>query len=350
MLGCDPNPAFGDDIVTIDFTQGSSDSFALAEYTEITYDDNNGAVFTIKDDNDAPTMVSKKYLFFGRVDAVVQAAPGIGIITSFTLQSDDLDEIDWEWLGGDTEKCQSNYFGKGNTTTYDRGAYHAVSNTTGSFHTYSIEWTADKIDWIIDGAVVRTLNYADAQNGDQYPQTPMQVRLGTWVAGAEGNSEGTIEWAGGLADFNDAPFVAFYKSITIADYANGVDRAKEYVWTDDSGSYTSIQVIVSDEEDDNGDESSNTTTNTPKMTSLSNQAPSSDTNTRISNTNMATTATSTASNMASSPTDINLGLSDQETTSSEVNTTAEPESSTSSLSVGISDFAICVFILGIMVL
>ena len=44
----------------------------------------------------------------------MRAAPGTGIVSSAILQSDDLDEIDWEWIGGSSTKAQSNYFGKGN--------------------------------------------------------------------------------------------------------------------------------------------------------------------------------------------------------------------------------------------
>ena len=235
-------------------------------------------------------MISKKYLFFGRVDAVVQAAPGAGIVSSFTLQSDDLDEIDWEWIGNDAAQAQSNYFGKGDTSTYDRGAYHPADAVTSGFHTYSIEWTAEKIDWIIDDVVVRTLHYADAQGGERFPQTPMQVRLGTWVGGQEGNSDGTIQWAGGLADFSNAPFVAYYKSLTITDYANGVDGAKEYAYKDSSGSYQSIEVVTTaasdkeDEDDGDGDDADD-----------DNDDENDNENSNNSNTKTKLTATETAS-------------------------------------------------------
>jgi beta-glucanase (GH16 family) len=75
-----------------------------------------------------------EFLLFGRVTAVLEAATGAGIVSAFILQSDDLDEIDWEWLGGDTAHVQSNYFSKGDTTSYDRGAVHNVDNPQSSFH------------------------------------------------------------------------------------------------------------------------------------------------------------------------------------------------------------------------
>ena len=65
---------------------------------------------------------------FGHVEFTIKAAPGTGIVSSAVLQSDCLDEIDWEWLGGDDAQVQSNYFGKGITVSYNRGAFHGAQN------------------------------------------------------------------------------------------------------------------------------------------------------------------------------------------------------------------------------
>lgn len=52
------------------------------------------------------------------------------------------------------------------------------------FHTYSIHWTPDAIEWLIDGGIFRTVTRNDTFNVTgqfyQYPQTPMQpyIRLG----------------------------------------------------------------------------------------------------------------------------------------------------------------------------
>jgi hypothetical protein len=42
----------------------------------------------------------------------MKAAPGVGIVSSIVLQSDNLDEVDWEWIGGVDSRVQQNYFGK----------------------------------------------------------------------------------------------------------------------------------------------------------------------------------------------------------------------------------------------
>jgi hypothetical protein len=232
--------------------------------TELKYNQ-QGALFRINKETEAPTIRSDNYLFFGRVDVVVQAAKGQGIVTSAVLQSDDLDEVDWEWVGGDDAQVQSNYFSKGDTTTYDRAQYHAVAAPLTTTHKYSLEWTSTKIDWLIDDVVVRTLNAADAKGTAGFPQTPMQVKLGTWVAGGKNSNEGTREWAGGYTDFKQAPFDAYYRSVTIIDYAGkdapGQNRgAKEYVWTDKTGDWESIDVKKTLSETDGEDKTSASTT------------------------------------------------------------------------------------------
>lgn len=205
----------------------------------------NGANFVINKASNAPTMSATKYIFFGKVTIVTKASPGTGIVSSFVLESDDLDEIDWEWLGHDDATVQSNFYGKGNTTTYDRAIYHPVASPIGAWHEYTIDWTSSAITWSIDGSVIRTLPYGDplALGGYNYPQTPMRVKLGSWVgcasaeAAADPLKKGTCEWAGGPADFSQAPFTMLVKSISIEDYG----CATSYTYGDNSGSFESIQ-------------------------------------------------------------------------------------------------------------
>ena len=127
---------------------------------------------------------------FGHVDFVVKAAPGVGIVSSAILQSDDLDEIDFEWLGYDNANVQTNYFGKGETTSYNRGQTNPAANNHDNFIKYTIDWTADQITWQVNGVTVRTLT-PDATGGYPYPQTPMMVKVGSWSGGDASAALGT---------------------------------------------------------------------------------------------------------------------------------------------------------------
>ncbi|KAE8453705.1 hypothetical protein EG329_009216 [Mollisiaceae sp. DMI_Dod_QoI] len=229
--------------LTTDFTTGASKDWSLADGTTMKYG-SNGAEFIITS-SEAPTMSSNKYIMFGKVSVTTRASAGVGIVSSFILESDDLDEIDWEWLGADDTQVESNFFGKGNTTTYDRAIYHPVTDPINTFTTYTIDWTADSVKWYIGSALVRTLNYGDALalSGKNYPQTPMRTKMGSWVgcanAAAASNpaTAGTCSWAGGPADFSKAPFTMYVKSVTIQDYGCGGD----YTYSDLSGSWQSIK-------------------------------------------------------------------------------------------------------------
>ncbi|KAM0697550.1 hypothetical protein Q7P36_002404 [Cladosporium allicinum] len=231
----------------------AEDSWSKAAYTTITYD-NQGAQFRIASKGQAPTMDTNFYFFFGRVDVTMKPAPGQGIISSIVLESDDLDEIDWEFLGGVDNAVQTNFFGKGDTSAYDRMIQYGVDSAQEVYHTYSLDWTAERIQWIIDGTVVRELKYTDsvALNGKTYPQTPMKLKLGNWAGGADGQPEGTVTWAGGKTDFSKAPFDMYVQDVSITNY----NPAASYEYSDKSGSWQSIKINKGDGSSSNASSSS----------------------------------------------------------------------------------------------
>ncbi|KAF1963317.1 hypothetical protein CC80DRAFT_2833 [Byssothecium circinans] len=227
---CPANSALGK-TVNIAFTS-ASDSFT--PQGNPTYG-SDGVSLTVAKSGDAPQLTSKWYIMFGQVDVELETAPGAGIVSSFVLQSDCLDEIDWEWLGADNAQAQSNFFGKGQTTTYNRGAFHANPNNQNSFQKYTIIWTSEQIVWQINGVTVRTLKPADANN--QYPQTPMQIKIGAWSGGDPANAPGTIQWARGPTDYSKGPFTMKVKSLKVQDFSTGTT----YSYGDQSGTWGSIK-------------------------------------------------------------------------------------------------------------
>ncbi|KAJ9315088.1 CAZyme family GH16 [Paecilomyces variotii] len=228
---CPADPALGTS-KTFDFTQGPSSDFTATGTP--TYD-SNGVGFTVAKQGDAPLIQSKWYIMFGRVEFQIKAAPGTGIVSSAVLQSDDLDEIDWEWLGGDDTQVQTNYFGKGDTTTYNRGAFHSDPGNHDGFHTYTVDWTSEQIVWQIDGNTVRVLTPSTAA-ANQYPESPMMVKVGVWAGGDPSNAAGTIAWAGGTTDYGAGPYTMYMKSLSVTDYSTGTS----YTYGDKSGSWESI--------------------------------------------------------------------------------------------------------------
>jgi len=256
-----------------DFTKGSSanSSFTAAAYSTINYG-SQGAEFSIAKEGQAPTVQTDFYFLFGRVDVKLRAAPGTGIVSSIVLESDDLDEIDWEFVGGDTSHVQTNFFGKGNTTAYDRVQYIGVSSPQDTFHTYSLDWNADRIQWIVDGNVVRTLAATDplTVGGKNYPQTPMRLKLGNWCGGCSTSPPGTVEWAGGKTTFDNAPYIMYVADVEITNQ----NPATSYVYGDMSGTWQSIKI--------NKDGSSGSGSGSSSSASGSASAPSSASSSSVS--------------------------------------------------------------------
>ncbi|KAL8827227.1 MAG: hypothetical protein Q9170_007099 [Blastenia crenularia] len=233
---CPINTALGTNH-TYDFTTSTADKTWETTAGVINYG-TSGAEFTINLRGDAPTIQSTYYLFFGEVEVWMKAATGQGVVSSIVLESDDLDEVDWELIGGNATHAQSNYFGKGNTTSYDRAIWHPINTPQEVFHNYTTRWTKEQIEWFIDGASVRVLKYDDANGGKNFPQTPMNVRLGVWAAGDKANDNYTIEWAGGQTDYDKGPYTMYVRSTRVTDFSTG----SEYSYGDQTGSWESIKI------------------------------------------------------------------------------------------------------------
>lgn len=202
----------------------------------------SGGQFTVAKQKDSPTLTSQWFIHFGRVEVLMKSARGQGIVSSIVIQSDTLDEIDWELIGGNETHVQTNYFGKAVTTPYNRALWHPVKEPMDRFVNYTVDWTKQKIDFYIDDEIVRTLLYDECtheEKGNIFPQTPAFVRIGVWSGGdVENNNQYTVEWAGGATDFSQAPFNMEVSHVKVIDY--GTPDTKEYEYGDRSGHFDSI--------------------------------------------------------------------------------------------------------------
>ncbi|EPS45459.1 hypothetical protein H072_601 [Dactylellina haptotyla CBS 200.50] len=240
LKGCfKDDPALGT-TYTYDYTRNraAAPQFEIvSSASRISYEA-DGMHMRVQMKGDSPTLQSQFYIFWGKTEIVMKAGPGAGIVSSLVFQSDDLDEIDVEFIGSQPGNVQTNIFSKGNQDVHIYGANTAVADAVGVFHKYTVDWTPDAITWYIDGVSVRTLTRAAL--GDVYPQTPMQIKFGPWAAGDPSNAPGTIEWAGGEIDYNNAPFDMVVQSLTVTDYSTG---ATKYRYKDTSGSSGSIEIV-----------------------------------------------------------------------------------------------------------
>lgn len=206
---CTPNLGLATSTYSIDFTKQTTlpSGWTISNYANVPFGP-QGAEFTIAKRYDAPQLWTDFYILFGKVETVMQVAPGQGIVSSAVLISDDLDEIDWEFSGNNLNLStsgvgQNNYYGKGITGNYDRGQFFNVASPQSQFHTYTTDWTPTQLTWSVDGVVVRTLLASDCQtkgSNYQYPQSPSKFQLGIWDGGDALTSLGTVQWAGGYTD------------------------------------------------------------------------------------------------------------------------------------------------------
>jgi beta-glucanase (GH16 family) len=147
------------------------------------------------------------YIWYGKVSGKIKSSRGKGVVTAFILLSDVKDEIDYEWVGADLSLVQTNYYWQGVLDWHNSGNISVDGEDTyNDWHTYEIDWTPEKVDWIVDGSVQRTLKKADTYNETskqyQFPQTPSRLQMSLWPAGQPSNAQGTIDWAGGEIDWN----------------------------------------------------------------------------------------------------------------------------------------------------
>ncbi|GKZ21732.1 hypothetical protein AbraIFM66951_003802 [Aspergillus brasiliensis] len=197
------------------------------------------------------------YIWYGKVSAKIKSSRTQGVVTGFILMSDDFDEIDLEWVGYNLSSAQTNFYFQGvENYTNEVNAAVSTGNTFSEWHTYTIDWKPDVLEWLIDGTVMRTLTKNSTYNATsgiyQYPQTPSRLEMSIWPGGSEAEGAGTIEWAGGLIDWDSTDiqeygyFYAQYKDITVECYPAPSDAIvkgdKSYVYTSDSGLSDTIEV------------------------------------------------------------------------------------------------------------
>ncbi|KAJ1917463.1 hypothetical protein H4219_003206 [Mycoemilia scoparia] len=155
----------------------------------------------------SPTIVYPEYLGAGgKWDMNLKMAPSSGVVTAFVMygpgQPSQTDEIDFEWVGRDPSNVQTMFFVNGKRVPGNEGSVNLGSSPaqdlSATFHTYSIEYNKDYVNWYMDGAVRRTIT--NKKNG-QFPADIGKLRFGVW------DGSNTSGWAG-TVNFSKGPFVA----------------------------------------------------------------------------------------------------------------------------------------------
>ncbi|KAF2748251.1 glycoside hydrolase family 16 protein [Sporormia fimetaria CBS 119925] len=240
------------DVQTIDKYLGDASKINwVSQGRPVLYEDS--ILLTMAEGTVGTLLSSTHYVWYGKICAKMTTSQGKGVVTAFIMMSDAKDEIDFEWVGVDTENAQSNYYALG-VTDYTNGRNLSVSNTVNNVHEYCIDWKPEELKWLIDGNEMRSVKRSDTWNETSkrfdYPQTPSRVMLSLWPAGLPSNEKGTIEWAGGEIDWNspymqNGYYYAMVQSVSVECYkppsgAKG-NGDKSYIYTDRSGTEGSVE-------------------------------------------------------------------------------------------------------------
>lgn len=104
------------------------------------------------------------------------------------------------------------------------GDHHGgLTDTFANYHDYTIDWQPEQLSWSIDGKVVRTVRKSDTFDSagvPHYPTTPARIQFSIWPAGIPESAPGTVEWAGGMINWQDPDYVAagqFYAMVQSVD-------------------------------------------------------------------------------------------------------------------------------------
>lgn len=250
ISACMPAPVMDSFSTTFDSTDlvmSMNDYLGNASETDWVYsgniDTNDGAILLQMPKNSVGTVISStKYLYYGRIGIELKSSRDAGVVTAFIVFSDVQDEVDFEFVGYNLTAPQTNYYYQGQLD-YNNSRNYTVSNTFENYHLYEIDWHEDHIDWYIDGDLKRTLNKNDTYNATskiyKYPQTPSRIQISLWPGGLSTNGLGTIEWAGGLINWDSQDiqengyYYAYLKSATVQSYGipdtvQNKDKASTY--------------------------------------------------------------------------------------------------------------------------
>ncbi|KAH9061138.1 glycoside hydrolase family 16 protein [Lactarius vividus] len=167
-------------------------------------------VLMLTRNNGGTRISSTRYVHYGKITAMMKTGRWNGVVTAFITMSNIKDEIDWEFPGANTTTGQTNFYWQGNIPAETQGVVeNGISDTYSNYHSFSIDWQPNNLTFLLDNRVVRTVNKADtidASGVAHYPTTPSSIQISLWPAGVNMSSPGTIDWAGGMINWQDPDY------------------------------------------------------------------------------------------------------------------------------------------------
>lgn len=196
-----------------------------------------GLTMLLTESNGGTRLASTRYMWYGSYTARMRTGRWDGVVVASVLMSDIKDEIDWEAPGNSTSSIQSNVYILGIADYNDGATAGGLNDTFADFHDYTVNWQPHTLEWFIDGKLVRSIN--NTASGHGLPASPSRIEISIWPAGINSSAQGTIQWSGGLIDWNNADykkagyFDAVIDSITVncsALPSNAPPNVQSYIY------------------------------------------------------------------------------------------------------------------------
>ncbi|KAJ8324732.1 hypothetical protein BDV3_004863 [Batrachochytrium dendrobatidis] len=221
-------------------------------YGSMTYGTNGSASLNLVKNADPSKLAdgvlvsTTRYLRYGKITAKLNPAKSPGIVTTLVTWSDrqapipnsseyTQDEIDWEFLGKDVSRPETNVFTY-KTSKLERGLHGGPIDSVISpgAHEYTIDWKNDRILWQVDGRTVKTLLKSEShgQPGSLppgefwFPESASRVQVSIW----DGTTQGS--WTGGPIQYDQNGIVSsVYEYIDIQCYDDNMNPVS--TWSTD---------------------------------------------------------------------------------------------------------------------
>ncbi|MFD2739997.1 family 16 glycosylhydrolase, partial [Sulfitobacter aestuarii] len=159
---------------------------------------------------------SDHFYGYGSYEVEMMPSGESGVVSSFFLFTNTLfgadrhNEIDIEFLGGDTSVMNVNYF-YGNEKLGDNGSVQIPLgfDAADALHVYRIDWQPDSIRWYADDALIYEIE--SGSGSVPIPDEAMKIYANIWTGGT-----GLEHWHGPIAP--DASTQAVYSSVSYTPY------------------------------------------------------------------------------------------------------------------------------------
>ena len=147
------------------------------------------------------TTKTKREFTYGKIEARIKIPAGQGLWPAFWMLGSNIDAVGWPVCG------EIDIMEHINADSIFYGTLHWVNNEKVSsgnqmiaipeeFHVYGIEWTADAIDWYIDGTKFHSVNIKDSINSTEEFHKPFFILLNLAIGG---------DWPGQIIDTTKIP-------------------------------------------------------------------------------------------------------------------------------------------------